>query len=501
MDYRYPNIIPAGLGYLLAIFLSVVIYHYRTTVIIGIIGCSINIALSVLGWPLYFWTHLTIIAAIVIFVYLSWILKTKIFQTHRNQRQFQALFEHATQGIILSNKWGIIEFANPFSLQQFGYSEKEMIGGNIEMLVPVPLRTKHQHLRYNFIQHPKNRPMGVGLDLKAIRKDGTTFPVEISLSHYTINGEPYFIAFITDISVRKQSEEAILQKSQELERISREMQHLNQNLEKKVSDRTLVLRETLHALEKSKDELAAALEKEKELNDLKTRFLSMASHEFRTPLSTILSSVTLISKYTQSEEQDKRDRHIHRIRESVNNLTYILEDFLCLGKIEEGKINANFEWDNISEFVEKICEEKQDIAKTGQHIVHVHEGELCGWMDKYIVRNILINLINNAIKFSPEHSTICVVSIVGNAQLILQVKDEGIGISKEDQQHLFDRFFRGSNAMNIQGTGLGLHIIARYLEIIDGKINFKSELGKGSNFTVTLPQISKSKSNGKDSLN
>jgi signal transduction histidine kinase len=210
----------------------------------------------------------------------------------------------------------------------------------------------------------------------------------------------------------------------------------------------------------------------------------MASHEFRTPLSTILSSVSLIGKYVESNEQDKRDKHIIRIRSAVNNLTDILNEFLSLGKIEEGKIQIHFSEFNIKEQMRLIISEIRPILKKGQIIEYLHEGETQVNLDLSLVRNILINLISNAIKFSSDGATIWVSSSCENKMNVLIVKDHGLGIPDEEKKHLFERFFRGKNVMNIPGTGLGLHIVSKYIELMGGTISVASEIEKGTTFTI-----------------
>jgi PAS domain S-box-containing protein len=240
--------------------------------------------------------------------------------------RYEALFNHASLGIVMLNSKGAIQSVNPFALRLFGYRIEEIIEKPIEVLIPGRYHRKHIEHRDTYIHHPRNRPMGVGLDLFAVRKDGTEFPVEVSLGNYRDNGNENVIAFISDITIRKKAEAEIV--------------NLKDELEITVEQRTRELTNAMRQLERSKEELSKTLEKEKELSELKSRFVSMASHEFRTPLSTVLSSAYLIEKYTTTDDQPKRDKHLRRIVSSVNMLTDILNDFLSVGKIEEGKMQV-----------------------------------------------------------------------------------------------------------------------------------------------------------------
>jgi len=220
----------------------------------------------------------------------------------------------------------------------------------------------------------------------------------------------------------------------------------------------------------------------------------MASHEFRTPLSTILSSVTLLSKYTTTEEQSRREKHIDRIKSSVTNLTDILNEFLSLGKIEDGKVEPRWAEFSIPEHVQTVIKQMETICKAGQRIIYKHKGKEIAELDPSLLKNVFINLIGNAIKFSSEQKSIHVNTAVDNTGLKISIKDEGLGISKEDQQHLFERFFRGNNVTNIQGTGLGLHIVSRYVQLMNGTITCKSELEEGTEFIILFPQREKTQS-------
>jgi signal transduction histidine kinase len=213
----------------------------------------------------------------------------------------------------------------------------------------------------------------------------------------------------------------------------------------------------------------------------------MASHEFRTPLSTVLSSASLLSKYVSTDEQDKRLRHIDKIKGAVKHLNDLLEDFLSLGKLEEGKIGVSLQPFNLDEVLQDTIDEMKALVKDGQSITCRQNTADIIVSDKKLVKYILINLLSNAIKFSGEGAQIAVSKEVRDGSAFITVKDEGIGIPSQDQEHLFSSFFRGSNALNIQGTGLGLHIVKRYVDLLQGTISVHSEIGKGTAITFTIP--------------
>lgn len=266
-----------------------------------------------------------------------------------------------------------------------------------------------------------------------------------------------------------------------------EIKDLNVQLERRVRDRTLVLEQAMLDLEKSKMELSVALDRERQVNEMKSRFVSMASHEFRTPLTTILSSLALISKYAAAGLHDKEKKHIERIKTTVHGLSELLSDFLSVSKLEEGRVVVNPERFQIKELVAEVIEDMQTVTKQGQILHYGHTGEQDVALDKKVLRHILLNLISNAIKFSPENSEVWIFTVATQSQLSLRVEDSGVGISEKDQEHLYERFFRGQNATHIQGTGLGLNIVSNYLKIMGGTISLNSGLGKGSIFHVQIP--------------
>jgi signal transduction histidine kinase len=310
--------------------------------------------------------------------------------------------------------------------------------------------------------------IGIGREVKGLKKDGSVFPFKLSISEIFLRDRRIYTGIIHDLTAQKKAQE--------------ELRHLNQELETRVEQRTLELK-------KATEKIRKALEKEKELSELKSRFVSMASHEFRTPLSTILSSVALMSRYVHANEPSKLEKHLNRIHSSVNHLKNILDDFLSLSKLEEGKIGVNPEKFDVAALARNVRDNMQLVTKPGQTIEYAEAGETI-WvtLDKMAVENVMINLLSNAIKYSPENKKILLSTRWQNGNIHLMVKDEGIGIPAAEQNHLFERFFRAKNALNIQGTGLGLNIVKRYVELMEGEIGFESEENVGTTVYVKLPE-------------
>ncbi|MEO1050828.1 MAG: PAS domain-containing sensor histidine kinase [Bacteroidota bacterium] len=378
-------------------------------------------------------------------------MKEKLLQ-FENEAGFRALFDHATVGIIVVDQDGYIVLANPITQRLFGYENHELEGQKVEVLIPQKFRDGHVGFRTHYNRNPRPREMGSGQDLYAAKKDGTIFPVEISLSSYEIVDDRVMVAFITDITQQK---------------------NYTQRLQKQVDERT--------------EQLESALKNEKALSELKSKFISIASHEFRTPLSTILSSASLIDKYIDKGDIEAQKKHIGRIRSSVKNLNGILTDFLSLEKLEEGMVVNNPAPLLLGNFLNEIIEELEGTLKTGQTILvskDIDTDEVC--MDRNLLRAVLTNLISNASKYSAQEKKIELI-IKQSETLEIVVKDYGIGIPENDQKNIFSRFFRASNVSGIKGTGLGLNIIKRYVEIMDGVISFESHYNEGSTFFVRVP--------------
>ncbi|MBC8156446.1 MAG: HAMP domain-containing histidine kinase, partial [Bacteroidetes bacterium] len=283
-----------------------------------------------------------------------------------------------------------------------------------------------------------------------------------------------------DLTIKKEAERQLLAQRDHIQR-------LNADLEQKVADRTHALMNTLGQLEHSKDELARALVAEQKLGELKSRFVSMASHEFRTPLTVLQTSATLIEKYAGGDQQGKRKKHLDHIRASVKHLNDILEEFLLVGKVEEGKVEAHPAEVDVARLVSETVADLQGTLKPDQVVKAYLSCLAPAWLDPSLLRKILVNLLSNAVKYSGAGSTITVRGTCAEGQLTLSVQDQGVGIPKEDQEHLFERFFRAKNVTYIAGTGLGLHIVGRYVELMGGQVSLQSGLNQGTTVTLTLP--------------
>jgi signal transduction histidine kinase len=222
----------------------------------------------------------------------------------------------------------------------------------------------------------------------------------------------------------------------------------------------------------------------------------MASHEFRTPLSTILSSLNLMTKYYELKDDNKFKSHTVKIKSAITNLTEILEYFLSVEKLDTGHFKIEPDTFDLVDFITQHMEDVKDVLKDKQRFVsQLPNNQLIINHDKKLIRTILQNLISNAIKYTPENGEIKITLMEANNHFEIKVFDNGIGIPPNEQKHLFERFYRAKNAANIQGTGIGLNIIKKYIELIGGSITFTSVLNQGTVFTVNLPIVYKLNNN------
>jgi two-component system sensor kinase FixL len=391
-----------------------------------------------------------------------------------NAALLNAIIENAIDGIITIDERGKVESINPSACKLFGYEATEVIGNNIAMLMPAPDREQHDEYINRYQQTGQAHIIGIGREVQGLRKDGSRFPFRLGVSEVKYSGRKIYTGFIHDLSREKEAEDRL--------------KEYTSHLEEEVEERTQSLKETVQQLQLAKEEISQSLEKEKELSQLKSRFVSMASHEFRTPLSSIQLSAVLIGKYAQQLENPNITKHIGKIKNAVGNLTGILNDFLSLERLEAGRVEPVFTSFDLLKFAGEIAEEMQLVAKQNQQIIYQHTGMASMVMlDQNLLKNCIINLIGNAIKYSGEDTFIEFNTEINERNLIIVIKDNGIGIPDHDQKHLFEAFFRAHNTSNIPGTGLGLNIVARYASLMNGRIKFESKVNQGTSFILSFP--------------
>jgi len=406
----------------------------------------------------------------------------------KDQHVFNLLFEAVSEGVIVVDESQNIVATNASVEQMFGYERKELIGKELNILIPKKHLAGHGKHVEGFLHQNVSRKMGVGRDLNGLRKDASVFPLEIGLNPFKFNDRIFVMALVIDVSIRKRQDQQILD--------------LNLQLEEKVVRRTRELINAVDELKAVNTRLEAenkkrieaelktqvALKKEIELNELKTKFLSLVSHEFKTPLSGILTSTMLLGKYKLTEQQENRDKHIKTITDRVHYLNNILNDFLSIDKLETGKIKYNYKDFKLSKVINEVVYNSNLLLKEGQRIKYPENiDDMYLFQDEKIVELALSNLVHNALKYSPENTTIDIDVIQDYENTTFIIRDEGIGIPEKDKKNIFNRYFRAENALLTQGTGIGLNIVKTHLENLGGKIKFVSQENVGTQFNITIP--------------
>ena len=399
----------------------------------------------------------------------------------KNNSIFKLLSEAVSEGLLVVNRDRVIVATNEKADNMFGYCREELIDQPLGILIPDPYKkAHHEHVDEYFKTH-KSRKMAIERCLFGERKNKEKFPIEVSLNPFTIYDTDYFLALVLDQT--------------EISKRDFKIKELNEHLEKKIRTRTLELSETVVMLKKeinrreeAEKKIKFALQRERELNELKTKFLSLVSHEFKTPLSGILTSATLVGKYKGTNQQEKRDKHLKTIIGEVKHLNGILTDFLSIERLEKGKEIYKFTEFSLSKVVNEVVYNANMLLKSGQHINYPQNiDDVLIYQDEKIVTLILTNLLYNSVKYSPEDSDIDILMDIEKDKMVLNIKDQGIGIPEKDQKHIFERYFRAENVLLNQGTGIGLNIIKGHIDNLGGQVYFTSEENIGTTFTVELP--------------
>ena len=386
-------------------------------------------------------------------------VKQKSLALQESEERFSKAFQSSPIALSISRVADgcFIEVNDSFT-KLFGYKREELIGKTSTEIGFYNYCRAHE--REKLVSILKKKGEVKNYEMVIGEKSGVKLNILFSTEEIEMQGEHLIFKTFIDITDKKKAEDAMIR--------------LNEHLEKSVRDRTIKLTE--------------ALEREKGNNDLKSRFVSMASHEFRTPLAGLLTSVSILEEYTKEVSNDKIKKHFKRIKSSVDMLTDILNDFLSLEKLEQGKTKAENCHFDLNTMIVDTMEELKGSLKDGQHIHYHQAGEVLMYQDEEKIHNTLLNLITNASKYSGEGKPIEIAVEVKKETVKVIIKDHGIGIPKKDQQNMFSLFFRARNAETIQGTGLGLMIVNKYMELIGGTIDFESVENKGSTFTVVFPK-------------
>ncbi len=373
----------------------------------------------------------------------------------RLERRFRQLLEAAPDAIVEVSSDGQIVLVNQIAEEMFGYRRDELLGKSVDMLVPDAVRPQHDRHRDNYLEHPRTRPMGSGLDLHARRRDGVLFPVEISLSPIQTEGGVHVTAVIRDVTERKRAEREVRRLQQQY---TSELEARNREIER--------------------------------ANRLKSEFLASMSHELRTPLHTIIGFAELLQEGSEGALNEAQKRFVARIHHDSGHLLELINDVLDLSKIEAGQLTLRRERYPLARSIREALDAvRPGAAAKSLHIEDRGESQCEVDADPLRVKEMLYNLLSNAVKFTPEGGTVWIETAEASGFARITVGDTGIGIPADEQENIFDKFYQVGNTTRgvREGTGLGLSITKELVQMHGGWMEVSSTPGRGSRFTFTLP--------------
>jgi PAS domain S-box-containing protein len=386
------------------------------------------------------------------------------------------LSDNALEGVLVLDTNGLIKMANSAASKMFNYHPDFLIGKHIALLTDE--FNEHNFVIENLDSYSKNI-FGIGNQYKGKRKDGSVFIFDLSMVDFSLeDGEKLLLYKMHDLS-----HFSTINSHQN--NIANDLMLSNTDLKNKLSK----LAETEHQLRNEITELLKAIEFSKNLSEIKSVFVSTVSDNFRSPLSSILSSAQLISRYTKTEEQKNREKHIKKIESTINNLNLTLNEILVCKELEEDTVICKSEQFDLKDLMNDVIAESKLLINEQADVKYDHESENTNIIsDQFMIRNIMENLVSNAIKFS-NGKGVQISSSFADEKLFMRVKDNGIGIPKTDQPHIFRRFYRAGNANGTKGNGIGMCMVKKYLEKLDGHIQLISDVDNGTEIILSVPTI------------
>jgi PAS domain S-box-containing protein len=371
---------------------------------------------------------------------------------HENEVHFAGIISSAMDAIISVDEDESIVVFNHSAEIMFGCSSEEALGKPLSMFIPARYRKAHHELVRHYGRTGETvRSIHSQHEIRALRSNGEEFPADATISRIKVGQKTLFTVILRDITERKQLEQLRLET----------------------------------------ETMRIALEKERELLELKRRFVSTVSHEFRTPLAMIMSSAELLERYSDRLTGDRKDECLHTIREQANEMVELMNDVLLLNKASVGKIQFRPKHIDLDLLLYAIIEHVRPMADPEIHrLVVDNQSEMRTlWADEELLKRIFVNLLTNAIKYSPAGGEVRLTVQRHHSGILFRLSDQGIGIPVEDQQHLFEPFHRAVNTRDIAGTGLGLTIVKEFVEAHRGSITVESLEGQGTTFNVLLPDL------------
>lgn len=406
---------------------------------------------------------------------------------------YKICFDALIEGLCIADEEGRIVMNNSAFEDIFGLDPGEATGKSIETFIPKTHREVHKHHFTSYFNHPKKFKKGKGREFYGLHKSGRILDLEIGLNFFDFEGKRYAKALISDISSRKEIQSEILESKRRLEN---EVDHRTRLLTEtvaKLERANLLLKDEVQERIKAEKRARGAFKKEKELNRMQAKFLSMVSHEFKTPLSGILTSAGLIDKHNQQEFNERISKHVAIIKNLVLQLNDILDDYLFLEDSETGRYKFKSSQFVFCDLIGSIVEGAKDLLKPGQEIhTTLCKEPMIVYQDRKVVDIIIRNVLYNAIKYSPADSRID-VNVDVDDMIRIEICDQGIGIPEEAKDHIFDQFYRASNVLHIQGTGIGLNIVRGHLHRLKGEIEISSKENEGTKVRISMPTGSRSR--------